>query len=98
MLSEFKKDGVERIEAVFEGRGDSGGLEDLKLFPEGKGYRQRVADWLEEHIINKVHFDWYNNDGGRVEIVIDVCSREMTTTCYEYVMQENKVSETTVKL
>lgn len=100
MLEELRKDGVERIEAVFEGGGDSGGLERLEVFPGNKGNRDRsrVREWLQKDIVSKVGFDWRNDEGGTIKIKIDVRSGEMSTKCYRRIVTEEFVSEEIEKL
>ena len=82
---EFKNNSVSSIRWTFYGYGDSGSLEDVSIFLSNN----RVLDISElslnvdlfrdgSDLCDYVDFDWYNNDGGQVEVELDRESMIMT--------------------
>lgn len=68
--------GVESVEIFFDGAGDSGSIENIE--PVGgtisDDMLKKIEDWAYE-VLEGTDVDWYNNDGGYGDIIIDVKKR-----------------------
>lgn len=101
LLFKFVQTGVDRVEIGFSGSGDEGSIHSYTYFkevedgqfeplkdpitPEEEGILEAVMyDYLEN-----LGYDWYNNDGGDGQIIIDVklrhlaCHTRLAYTAYE---------------
>lgn len=77
----------DRLEIYFSGYGDSGDVDEIEFITSDKG----VINIKEEDsklILNNFLFrdiadyDWYNNDGGRGQVVVDLYNSICNYECY----------------
>lgn len=81
---------VTTVQADYNGSGDSGELNTLDFFDEGKqkvkvenAVTERVENLLETQL-NRLHAGWENNDGASGSFHLDVKTRKLTNTHTEY--------------
>lgn len=68
--------GVERVEIDFAGGGDSGSVEDVRVFMAAgytapDGLKDELTNWAYKYL-EGTGVDWYNNDGGQGCIEFDL--------------------------
>lgn len=96
LISRLRDEGVSSVEISYDGSGDSGSIGDVYI-NRGLKYPQYDAEEhnrlqalfsgeLEDfgyHILNNYYdWDWYNNEGGYGNVVIDVATSEVSVNGY----------------
>jgi hypothetical protein len=92
LFAALKDAGVTSVEIRYDGGGDSGQVEDVEFYGDNlditalnnkfEGDLQDLAThMLEQHY----NWDWYNNDGGYGDIVIEFQDDESTISINGYV-------------
>ena len=99
-IRELEKRGHVSMQIYFEGGGDSGELEWVTV--DGKevshGDLWELAYNLGWAFAEQVDTDWYNNDGGNIQIGINVGNKTFTANTYYYVSVTELGESTTIKL
>lgn len=100
-MEEMTKRSISTVEIQFYGGGDSGELEyiladDLMLDHNSELYD--LADKLGWEFAEQVETDWYNNDGGNVNIVIDAINKTFTAKTYYNVTVTELGESTTIRV
>lgn len=79
---------VKKITARFEGSGDSGGLEDLYVEPEGvavsEGLKRQLSSWFSDKQETLTGGGWFNDEGGSVVMKLALPSRRLSYELYAY--------------
>ena len=92
LISRLRDEGVISVYINYDGSGDSGSISDIDFEPFQYGTDEYVkvnemfSGELEDfgyHILNNYyHWDWYNNEGGYGNVVIDVATSEVSVEGY----------------
>jgi hypothetical protein len=96
LISRLRDEGVSSVEISYDGSGDSGSIGDVYInrglkYPsydaeEHDRLQALFSGELEDfgyHILNNYyHWDWYNNEGGYGNVVIDVATSEVSVEGY----------------
>lgn len=65
---------IEKVEINFDGAGDDGSIHEINLYPkeiDGENLRGEIEDWGYK-FLEGTGVDWYNNEGGFGEIIINI--------------------------
>lgn len=88
--------GIEKVEVEFSGSGDSGDIDEWRyLDSEGdevypNDQVTEVIKRIGERIINNHYgYDWYNNEGGRGTLYIDLKEKTWDIQGVQYVEEPN---------
>lgn len=88
--------GIEKVEVEFSGSGDSGDIDEWRyLDSEGdevypNNQVTEVIKRIGERIINNHYgYDWYNNEGGRGTLYIDLKEKTWDIQGVQYVEEPN---------
>lgn len=88
--------GIERIEVDFSGSGDSGDIDEWRyldsegdeIYPSNQAIE--IIKRIGEKIINDHYsYDWYNNEGGRGSLYIDLKEKTWYIEGVQYVEEPN---------
>jgi hypothetical protein len=96
----INEQGVEMVEVDFSGSGDSGDIDDWRyldskgdeIYPDNKAIE--MIKIIGEKIINNHYgYDWYNNDGGRGTLHMNIKEKTWDIEGVQYVQTEEPNSE-----
>lgn len=93
----INEQGIEKVEVDFSGAGDSGDIDEWRyLDSEGDEVHSpndqaiKTIRKIAEKIINSHYgYDWYNNEGGRGTLYIDLKEKTWYIEGVQYVEQPN---------
>ena len=100
-MEEMTKQGVSIMEIQFYGGGDSGEIEyiladDLMLDHNSEFYD--LTEILAWEFTEQVETDWYNDDGGNINIVIDAINKTFRAATYYNVTAAELGESTTIRV
>ena len=98
-MAMLKDQGITSFEVDFSGSGDSGDIDERRYY-NGKDEIDPnddvigICEQIEDVIINNYyHYDWYNNEGGRGTLYVDLESKTWNIEGVQYVQREEDASE-----
>lgn len=97
ILDKLKNRNIKKVEIQFWGGGDSGEIDNIFFTPtindakELEELTTEVSDWAYL-VLDSVDTDWYNNEGGNGNIIINVEKEEYSYEIYVNII-ESQFSE-----
>lgn len=100
MFLSLQQEGIVEVKIDYSGGGDSGAIDEVR-FQDSEHNDVNVADNVEEafesfgyHILDQYYgYDWYNNDGGYGQIIIDVIEQSWKIDGYINVQSTEHADE-----
>lgn len=104
MLSVYEQ-GVEMVEVDFSGSGDSGDIDEWRYLDADSSEvdidekSEAVIKKIGEEIINNHYgYDWYNNEGGRGTLYMNLKEKTWNIEGVQYVEEPNSVEGNLVSI
>jgi hypothetical protein len=74
--------GVTDLSATFDGCGDSGGIDEFTVEPDGLKLPDELEDELEDFLLGQLTEGWENNEGGFGTLEVHVASGQVVVDAY----------------
>lgn len=100
-IAKLKDNGISIIRIEFSGSGDSGSIDSTEVLDknednidlENSDLLERIEDYGYDILSNQYNYDWYNNDGGRGTLIINIDTLEWNIDGVYYELIENDASQ-----
>lgn len=100
LVVELKKAGVEEVEIQYYGSGDDGSIDYVQMNPQPENKQDledKLENWAYDFLEGTGENIW-DNDGGRMNVVLDLKNNLMKYSIHQNEMIENLVQEDEVNL
>lgn len=98
-LLQLEDSGLTSFEVDFSGSGDSGDIDERRYFKDNENIKpdDHIVDFCEkiENIIidDYYSYDWYNNDGGRGTLIVNILEKTWEIEGVTYYTEEADASQ-----